>query len=93
MALAAHRVEERTVMQVRRIEHRWAGLRTFAPDRLPVAGFAPEAPGFFWLAGQGGAGLQTSPAIAAIASSLITGTPWPVPGVAAEELSPARFFG
>ena len=93
MALAAHRIEERTVMTVRRIEHRWAGLRTFAPDRLPVVGFATDAPGFFWLAGQGGAGLQTAPAVASIVASLIAGTPWAVPGVAAAELGPGRFLG
>ena len=93
MALAAHRIEERTVMQVRRIEHRWAGLRTFAPDRLPVVGFAPDAPGFFWLAGQGGAGLQTAPAVASIVASLVAGASWAVPGLSAEELSPARFLG
>lgn len=92
MALAAHRIEERTVMTVRRIEHRWAGLRTFAPDRLPVVGFAPDAPGFFWLAGQGGAGLQTAPALAGIVESLIAGTHWPVAGLTAAELTPARFL-
>ena len=93
MALAAHRIEERTVMPVKRIVHRWAGLRTFAPDRIPVVGFAPDAEGFFWLAGQGGAGLQTSPAMASAAASLILDGPWPVPGVTPEELSPARFLG
>ena len=93
MALAAHRIEERTVMKVGRIAHRWAGLRTFAPDRLPVVGFARDAEGFFWLAGQGGAGLQTAPAVAAIAASLIAGAPWPVPGIAPDDLSPVRFVG
>ena len=93
VALAAHRIEERTLMKVARIAHRWAGLRSFAPDRVPVVGFAPNAEGFFWLAGQGGAGLQTSPAVASIVASLIAGTPWSVPGVTAAELSPARFFG
>ena len=93
MALAAHRIEERTVMPVKRIVHRWAGLRTFAPDRIPVVGFAPDAEGFFWLAGQGGAGLQTSPAMASAAASLILDAPWPVPGVTPEELSPGRFLG
>src|SRR6185369_13259392 len=88
MALAAHRVEERTTVSVRRIEHRWAGLRTFAPDRLPVVGFAPDVEGFFWLAGQGGAGLQTSPAIAGIVASLIADIPWPVTDVAPAELGP-----
>ena len=56
-----------------RIHSRWAGLRTFTPDRHPAVGFAPDAEGFFWLAGQGGFGLQTSPAMAAIAASLIAG--------------------
>lgn len=93
MALAAQRVEERTVMKVRRIAHRWAGLRTFAPGRHPVAGFAPDAPGFFWLAGQGGAGLQTSPAMADVTASLIAGSPWPLADVKPDELSPGRFAG
>ena len=90
VALAAHRVEERTTMQVRRIVHKWAGLRTFAPDRKPVAGFAGDADGFFWLVGQGGFGLQTSPMMAAAAASLICGTAWPLGGVTADELSPRR---
>ena len=91
VALAAYRVEERTTVKVERVHSRWAGLRTFAPDRHPVAGFAPDAEGFFWLAGQGGFGLQTSPAMARIAASLILGLDWPVEGVSADELSPARF--
>lgn len=91
VALAAARVEERSAMRVERVVHRWAGLRTFAPDRHPVAGFAPDADGFFWLAGQGGFGLQTSPAMAAAAAALIAGAPWPLEGLAAASLSPARF--
>lgn len=93
VALAAHRVEERTTMKVSRIVHKWAGLRTFAPDRNPVAGFAPEADGFFWLAGQGGFGLQTSPMMAAATASLICGAPWPLADVTAEKLSPGRLVG
>jgi D-arginine dehydrogenase len=92
VALAAHRVEQRTTMQVKRVVHKWAGLRTFAPDKIPVAGFAPDAEGFFWLAGQGGFGLQTSPAMAAIAASLIADAAWPVAEVTPEELSPRRFL-
>ena len=91
VALAAFRVEERTTMKVERIHSRWAGLRTFAPDRHPVVGFDPGAPGFFWLAGQGGFGLQTSPALSDAAASLITGGAWPLATVSAESLSPARF--
>src|SRR6185503_15035222 len=71
VALAAHRMEERTTVKVERIHSRWAGLRSFAPDRHPVAGFAADSEGFFWLAGQGGFGLQTSPAMARVAASLI----------------------
>jgi D-arginine dehydrogenase len=91
VALAAYRMEERTRVKVTTIRSKWAGLRTFTPDRHPAAGFAPDAKGFFWLAGQGGFGLQTSPAMAEIVKSLIMGTPWPVPDVPAAELSPARF--
>ncbi|WP_310467247.1 FAD-binding oxidoreductase, partial [Sphingomonas sp.] len=92
VALAAHRIEERLAMRVERVIHRWAGLRTFAPDRRLVAGFAPDSDGFFWLAGQGGFGLQTAPAMARIAQSLIAGTPWPIADVAAGDLAPGRFL-
>jgi D-arginine dehydrogenase len=93
VALAAYRMEERTTVQVRHLHSKWAGLRTFTPDRHPAAGFAAEADGFFWLAGQGGFGLQTSPAMAAVVASLIAGTPWPVADVSAADLSPSRFSG
>jgi D-arginine dehydrogenase len=92
VALAAFRMEQRTVVDVRNIHSKWAGLRTFAPDRHPVIGFAPDAEGFFWLAGQGGFGLQTSPVMARIATSLIAGTAWPVPDVSPEQLNAGRFF-
>lgn len=90
IALAAYRVEERTTIQVRRIVSKWAGLRTFAPDGRPVVGFAPDTEGFFWLVGQGGFGLQTSPMMAKIAESLIAGTPWPLGDVEERDLSPRR---
>ena len=74
---------------VRRLEHKWAGLRSFAPDRLPVYGFDPATPGFFWFAGQGGFGIQTAPAAADLAAALLLGrqggTVDPAP------YSPARF--
>jgi D-arginine dehydrogenase len=91
VALAAYRMEERTIVKVERIHSRWAGLRTFTPDRHPAVGFAAGAEGFFWLAGQGGFGLQTSPAMAAIAESLIAGTPWPVADVEPAAVAPTRF--
>lgn len=92
MALAVERMHERTTVTVQRIHSRWAGLRSFTADKHPVVGFAPDADGFFWLAGQGGAGLQTSPAMSQIAAALALGKPWPVAGVAEEELSPARLL-
>ena len=73
-------------MTVPRVVHKWAGLRTFAPDRHPVAGFASDAPGFFWLAGQGGFGLQTSPVMAQVTAALIGDDPWPLPDVSPTEL-------
>ena len=94
MALAAWRVERYTTLAVDRIVHRWAGLRTFVDDRTPVVGFAPDAPGFFWLAGQGGFGLQTAPAVAEAVEALIAGAAWPKGlaehGVKVEHLSPLR---
>ena len=92
VALAAHRVEERTTLKVDRIHSRWAGLRTFSPDKHLVAGFDANAEGFFWLAGQGGYGLQTSPVVARAVESLIAGAPWPSAAVSADELSPRRFL-
>jgi D-arginine dehydrogenase len=77
IALAAAKVEQYTSMSLRRIGHSWAGLRTFTRDRVPVAGFDTNADGFFWLAGQGGYGLQTAPAMSYITESLISGRPWP----------------
>lgn len=93
VALAAHRMEQRTNVEVRRIHSRWAGLRTFTPDNHPAVGFAPGAEGFFWLAGQGGYGLQTSPALARASAALITGGEWPLADVAPEALDPARLLG
>ena len=93
VALAAHRIEERTTVAVRHIHSRWSGLRSFTPDRHPAVGFDPQVDGFFWLAGQGGFGLQTAPAVSAIAAALITGADWPVSGVDPSDLDPARFVG
>lgn len=94
VALVAWRVEEATTLEIRHLASKWAGLRSFAPDRLPVAGFDPDAPGFFWLAGQGGFGLQTSPAMALAVEAVATAGEWPAElaavGVQADQLSPAR---
>ncbi|WP_284125154.1 NAD(P)/FAD-dependent oxidoreductase [Parerythrobacter aestuarii] len=95
IATGAHRVEQATTLEIRRIHHSWAGLRSFAPDERPVVGFAADAPGFFWFAGQGGFGLQTSPALADIAEALLFGLEWPDEferyDLSPEQFSPARF--
>jgi len=71
VAVAVARIEALADLPVRRIVRRWAGLRTFAPDRTPVVGFDPRREGFFWLAGQGGYGFQTAPSLARVAAGLI----------------------
>lgn len=73
VALAIDRFEAVVDWPIERIEHKWAGLRSFAPDRLPVYGFDPVAEGFFWFAGQGGFGIQTAPAAADLALRLLLG--------------------
>jgi D-arginine dehydrogenase len=94
IALAVDRFETMTTLSVRRIAHKWAGLRSFAPDRSPVVGFDPDATGFFWLAGQGGYGMQTSSAMARTAAALIRGEDVPADiageGITAAALGPAR---
>jgi len=72
LAEGIDRFQQYVDFEVTRIETNWAGLRTFAPDRTPIVGFDPRAEGFFWLAGQGGYGVQTSPAMSEIAAHLIT---------------------
>ena len=73
VALGVYRFEQATGLDIRHVNHSWAGLRTFAPDRVFVAGFDPRTEGFFWLAGQGGYGVQSSPAMARLARFLVTG--------------------
>ena len=73
VAEAIARFEEVVDWRIERVEHRWAGLRSFAPDRLPVYGFAPGDPRFFWCAGQGGFGIQTAPAAARLAADVLLG--------------------
>lgn len=71
VALAIARLQEVVDWDIRRVEHKWAGLRSFAPDRKPVIGRDPVNPSFFWLAGQGGFGIQTAPAAAKLAASML----------------------
>jgi D-arginine dehydrogenase len=77
VAIAVDRVETVTTLQIRKIKRAWAGLRSFVADKTPVVGFAPDAPGFFWPAGQGGYGIQTAPAMGELAAALVQGLPVP----------------
>jgi D-arginine dehydrogenase len=71
VAIALDRLLDIAEMPVERVLHQWAGLRTFAADRRPVVGFDPRTTGFFWLAGQGGFGVQTSPRLGALGAAAI----------------------
>lgn len=88
VATAIDRFEGVVDWPVEKVERKWAGLRTFAPDRLPVYGFDARARGFFWCAGQGGFGIQTSPAAGRMAAALLLGEE---PELDPAAFSPARF--
>ena len=94
VAIAVDRIERATTLKIGRVTHQWAGLRSFVADRGPVVGMDGEAEGFFWLAGQGGAGIQTAPGISALAEALLVGHEVPAAlatlGVGAADLSPER---
>jgi len=93
VAIAIDRLEKATRATVARVRRKWAGLRSFAPDRSPVIGFDAGAPGFFWLAGQGGYGIQTAPAASALAAALLRdeATPPALAGFDPAAVSPRRF--
>lgn len=93
LAEGLDRFERATTYQVTRVERSWAGLRTFTPDRTPVVGFDCHAGGFFWLAGQGGYGIQTAPALARLSAALILGEVHglPLDKQTVASLSPDRF--
>lgn len=93
VALAIERINEATTLDIRSVSSQWTGLRTFAPDREMVIGEEPTAPGFFWLVGQGGTGIQTSPAYGALLAGRVLGSGLPpeLAGVDPTTTSPARF--
>jgi len=93
VALAIDRFEKVTDWRIEALEHRWAGLRSFAPDRLPVYGEDPEVPGFIWFAGQGGFGIQTAPAAARLGAQIMLGLDADdmTADIDAQAYSPARF--
>ena len=95
MALAIDRINTATTLGIRSVRSQWAGLRTFASDGGMVIGEDPAAEGFFWLAGQGGTGIQTAPAAGQLLAALVRTGSAPDDLVAAgldlAALSPARF--
>ena len=95
VALAVQRINRATTFGIKHVRRTWAGLRTFSLDRQPVVGFDPELDGFFWLSGQGGYGIMTSPAMGRLAASLINENKVPndlrTAGFEALHLDPGRF--
>jgi D-arginine dehydrogenase len=89
VALAVSRLNQVVDWRVENVEHRWAGLRSFAPDRLPIYGFDPRQENFFWFAGQGGFGIQTAPAAAKLAAGVLLGRAGG--DIDPQRYSPARF--
>jgi D-arginine dehydrogenase len=91
IAIAIDRMQQAMAVEVRRVEHAWAGLRTFTPDRELAIGPDGAAEGFFWCVGQGGYGIQTSPAAGALLTNLVAGRdPGPL-GPVLGTLDPRRF--
>ena len=94
IALGIHRIEEMTTLQIRRPSRTWAGLRSFVTDGDLVGGFDSQATGFFWVAAQGGYGIQTSAAMGQTCAALVMGQEVPAAvaafGLTAAMLSPAR---
>jgi D-arginine dehydrogenase len=94
VALAIERINDATTLDLRHVRRAWAGLRSFVADRTPVVGIDPAAPGFCWLAGQGGYGIQTAPAMARAAAGLVIDQQLPddllALGITAGDLSPDR---
>ncbi len=94
IAIAIDRFQSVMDWTVRKVERSWAGLRSFAPDRLPAFGADPDLADFWWCAGQGGFGIQTAPAAAQVCASLICNEKPPLwmVGVDAPAYAPARFI-
>lgn len=88
VAVAIDRFQSVVDWRIEAVERKWAGLRSFAPDRLPVYGFDGGTAGFFWFAGQGGFGIQTAPAAALLAAALLTGG---VPDGAVAHIDPGPY--
>ena len=92
IAVFADWIERETTIKVAKIEHSWAGLRSFVADEAPVAGFDTKVEDFFWLAGQGGFGIMMAPALAALTADLCAQVPGADTKHFAWALSPERLL-
>ena len=94
IAIAIDRLEQATTLSPKRLTSKWAGLRSFVADKSPVCGFAVDDDRFFWLAGQGGYGIQMAPALARAACALVLQAPLPEDisglGITVEAMAPSR---
>lgn len=97
IAIAIDRLERATTLSVGSVVRKWAGLRSFVADHVPVVGRDPDLPGFFWLAGQGGYGIKTSPALGRVIGACVRGEALAddlaACGVSAVALAPGRLHG
>ena len=97
IAIGVDRLMQATTLDVQRLEHSWGGLRTFSPDTAPVVGFDPSTDGFFWLVGQGGYGIQSSPALSRTAAAMVLEREIPedilAAGLDVRHILPDRFRG
>jgi len=91
VAIGIDRMQQALNIEVRRVEHSWAGLRTFAPDRSLAFGWENTVPGFFWCVGQGGYGIQTAPAAGALVSAMVKGEDPGAAGAIMGAIDPMRF--
>lgn len=96
VALGIERINTASDLRIRSVRNTWAGLRTFTSDRIPAIGWAHDDPKFFWLVGQGGYGIKTSPAAGQLAAALLSGSAVPSTitefGISATEFAPRRFM-
>lgn len=94
VAITVDHLQHATTLDIRRVGHSWAGLRSFVEDRLPVVGYADDVEGFFWFAGQGGYGIATSPAMGECGKALLAGEDLPEYvrdlGLSKEDIAPGR---
>jgi D-arginine dehydrogenase len=97
VAIAVDLFETLTTVPIRRLASQWAGLRTFVRDEQPIVGYATDVPEFFWIVGQGGGGIMSSPGLGQLSALMLTGTALPQPArdlhLDIATLSPARLAG